>query len=171
MASSPDVSVTNRSSGRFPVRASSRQQRVESMVVLRLPRSRTAAVFGLLLLVLPLQAAAQSSLDRIRARGTLVIGTDATYPPFELKVGDRFEGFDIDLGNEIGRELGVRTRWQNIDWAGVFPALKAGRVDLVISDVVITDERKKELAFSRPYFLSGQTIVRRKGDDRIRTSK
>jgi His/Glu/Gln/Arg/opine family amino acid ABC transporter permease subunit len=141
------------------------------MLVPRFHRSRNAALFGLLLLALPLQAAAESSLDRIRARGRLIIGTDATYPPFELKVGDRFEGFDIDLGNEIGRELGVRAEWQNINWDGIFGALKAGRVDLVISDVVITDARKKELAFSQPYFLSGQTIVRRKGDERIRSAK
>jgi His/Glu/Gln/Arg/opine family amino acid ABC transporter permease subunit len=123
-------------------------------------------VLLLLALVLPARA---SSLDEIRSRGTLKIGTDATYPPFELKVGDRFEGFDIDLGNEIARELGVTAHWENIAWDGIFAALQTGKFDLVISDVVITDRRKKELAFSRPYFLSGQTIVRRRGDDRIRS--
>ncbi|MDQ3812672.1 MAG: ABC transporter permease subunit [Armatimonadota bacterium] len=116
-------------------------------------------------------AHAENSLERIRERGSLIIGTDATYPPFELKVGDRFEGFDIDLGNEIGKELGVRVQWENINWDGIFAALQTGKFDLVISDVVITDKRKKEMAFSRPYFLSGQTIARRKGDERIRTSK
>ncbi len=116
-------------------------------------------------------AHAANSLESVRQRGALIIGTDATYPPFELKVGDRFEGFDIDLGNEIGKELGVAVRWENINWDGIFAALQTGKFDLVISDVVITDKRKKELAFSRPYFLSGQTIVRRKGDERIRSSK
>jgi His/Glu/Gln/Arg/opine family amino acid ABC transporter permease subunit len=120
----------------------------------------------LLALVLPARA---SSLDDIRQRGVLVIGTDATYPPFEFMVGDQFAGFDIDLGNEIARELGVTTRWENIAWDGIFAALQTRRFDLVISDVVITDRRKKELAFSRPYFLSGQTIVRRRGDERIRS--
>jgi His/Glu/Gln/Arg/opine family amino acid ABC transporter permease subunit len=141
------------------------------MLMPRSHHSRTVALFGLLLLALPLRTTAESSLDQIGRRGVLIIGTDATYPPFELKIGDRFEGFDIDLGNEIARELGVRPQWQNISWDGVFPALKGGRVDLVLSDVVITDARKKELAFSQPYFLSGQTIVRRKGDERIRSSK
>lgn len=116
-------------------------------------------------------ANAATSLEKIRERGVLIIGTDATYPPFELKIGDRFEGFDIDLGNEIGKELGVAVRWENIAWDGIFAALRTGKFDLVISDVVITEKRKKELAFSRPYFLSGQTIVRRKGDARIRTDK
>src|SRR6185436_13867106 len=112
-------------------------------------------------------ARAETSLERIKRLGALTIGTDATYPPFELKVGDRFEGFDIDLGNEIARELGVRPQWMNINWDGIFAALQTGKFDMVISDVVITDKRKQEMAFSRPYFLSGQTIVRRVGDQRI----
>lgn len=146
---------------------------------LRVPRRAApqilAQVLGLALIALlclvARQAHAATSLDKIRERGVLVIGTDATYPPFELKTGDRFEGFDIDLGNEIGRELGVPVRWENIAWDGIFAALRSGKFDLVLSDVVITDKRKKELAFSRPYFLSGQTIVRRRGDARIRSSK
>jgi His/Glu/Gln/Arg/opine family amino acid ABC transporter permease subunit len=131
-----------------------------------------ATALALLFLLSTSQVArAQNSLLRIRERGVLIIGTDATYPPFELKVGDRFEGFDIDLGNEIGKELDIPVRWENINWDGIFPALRAGKFDLVISDVVITKKRKQELAFSRPYFPSGQTIVRRKGDERIRSSK
>jgi His/Glu/Gln/Arg/opine family amino acid ABC transporter permease subunit len=129
------------------------------------------AIFCVAFFGLAQTAQAKSSLDAIRERGTLVIGTDATYPPFELKIGDRFEGFDIDLGNEIGKELGVPVRFENISWDGIFAALQTGKFDLVLSDVVITDKRKKELAFSRPYFLSGQTIVRRKGDERIKSSK
>lgn len=118
-----------------------------------------------------LPARAEDALEKIRSRGKLIVGTDATYPPFELKVGDRFEGFDIELGNEIGKELGVETEWVNINWDGIFAALQTGKFDLVMSDVVITDKRKQEMAFSRPYFLSGQTVARRKGDARISEAK
>lgn len=128
-------------------------------------------VMGFLVLLLSLSSTcAADTLAQIRQRGRLVIGTDATYPPFELKTGDRFEGFDIDLGDELGKELGVGTEWQNINWDGIFAGLQARKYDLVISDVVITEERKKNLWFSRPYFPSGQTIVRRRGDTRINTS-
>ncbi|MBV9866118.1 MAG: ABC transporter permease subunit [Abitibacteriaceae bacterium] len=127
--------------------------------------------FILLLLSYGQVAQGANALQSIHQRGVLVIGSDATYPPFELKTGDRFEGFDIDLGNEIGKELGVPVRWENINWDGIFAALKANKFELILSDVVITDKRKQELAFSRPYFLSGQTIVRRKGDTRINSSK
>ena len=112
-------------------------------------------------------ARAENALEQVRERGELVIGTDATYPPFESKVGGRLEGFDIDLGNQIGKELGVKVRWVNSAWDGIFPALRTGKFDLVMSGVTITDERKQNLLFSRPYFLSGQTLARRRGDRRI----
>jgi His/Glu/Gln/Arg/opine family amino acid ABC transporter permease subunit len=115
-------------------------------------------------------ARAQSSLAEIRRRGELVVATDATYPPFEFMEQNRIKGFDIDLGNAIGKELGVKTRWMSLEWAGVLGALETHKCDLVMSGVTITEERKqKGYAFSRPYFLSGQTIARRKGDSRIRS--
>jgi His/Glu/Gln/Arg/opine family amino acid ABC transporter permease subunit len=115
-------------------------------------------------------ARAANLLDEIKKRGVLRIGTDATYPPFENKIGDRFEGLDIDLGEEIGKELGVRVQWETINFDGLLAAVQTGKYDIAISDVVITDERKKTNAFSRPYFLAGETIARRKGDERVRTS-
>jgi His/Glu/Gln/Arg/opine family amino acid ABC transporter permease subunit len=131
------------------------------------PRFALVLALTLALLALPSASEAESSLERVQRTGVLRIGTDATYPPFENKVGDRIVGFDIDVGNEIARELGVRAEWQNINWDSIFPGLKAGKYDLVLSCVVITPERKKELAFSRPYLFSGQTIARRRGDTRI----
>ncbi|MCW3101452.1 MAG: glutamine-binding periplasmic protein of glutamine transporter, partial [Chthonomonadaceae bacterium] len=113
------------------------------------------------------KAWAQSSLDGIRQRGELVIATDATYPPFEYMEGKKPIGFDIDLGNEIGKELGVKVRWIPTAWSGVLGALEAHKCDLIISGVTITEERKKTTAFSRPYFPSGQTIARRKGDTTV----
>jgi His/Glu/Gln/Arg/opine family amino acid ABC transporter permease subunit len=125
---------------------------------------------ALLLLAAALPASAQS-LERVRDRGRLVIGTDATYQPFEFMEHGELRGFDVELGNEIGRELGVPVEWVVMEWAGIFPGLETGKFDLVMSGVTITEERKKGLGFSRPYFLSGQTVVRRRGDTRIRGSR
>ena len=117
----------------------------------------------------PLAAWAQSSLDGVRQRGELVIATDATYPPFEYKDGQKLIGFDIEFGDEIGRELGVKVRWMPMAWSGVLGALESHKCDLILSGVTITEERKKTTAFSRPYFPSGQTIARRKGDTAVQT--
>jgi His/Glu/Gln/Arg/opine family amino acid ABC transporter permease subunit len=111
---------------------------------------------------------AQGYVDQIRARGELVIATDATYPPFEVKKNDEIVGFDVDVGGELARALGVKIRWINLEWAGVLGCLESGKADLVMAGVTITEERKtKGYLFSRPYFLSGQVIARRKGDMRI----
>lgn len=137
-----------------------------------LARVRRVWIYSLIVAAgVGVSARAENALGKIQARGKLIVGTDATYPPFELKVGDRFEGFDIDLGKEIGKELGVRTEWVNINWDGIFAALQTGKFDLVMSDVVITDKRKQEMAFSQPYFLSGQTVARRRNDSRIGEAK
>jgi His/Glu/Gln/Arg/opine family amino acid ABC transporter permease subunit len=133
-------------------------------------------------------AVAGEALALIRQRGKVVIGTDATYPPFEEKVGDGFQGFDIDLGNAIARELrpaaddsstgvvktrrepwpGVKARWVNISFDGIFAALLSGKFDLVMSGVTITDERRKQMAFSDPYYNSGQIIAVRKENRSVR---
>src|SRR5689334_20350793 len=89
---------------------------VMSFPLPRFGRLLPLAALALCLLSLAAPARAESSLERLRRQGVLTIGTDATYPPFELKVGDKFEGFDIDLGNEIARELGVRAQFTNINW-------------------------------------------------------
>ncbi|AIE85360.1 ABC transporter substrate-binding protein/permease [Fimbriimonas ginsengisoli] len=111
---------------------------------------------------------AQGIIDTIRSRGELVIATDATYPPFEYKKDGQIIGFDVDVATELARDLGVKLRWIDSEWAGVLGALESGKADLVMAGVTITEERKtKGYLFSRPYFLSGQVIARRKGDTRI----
>jgi His/Glu/Gln/Arg/opine family amino acid ABC transporter permease subunit len=120
------------------------------------------------LLALAASAGAQGIVDRIRQKKELVIATDATYPPFETKPGGNLQGFDVDVGQELAKELGVKVRWIDQEWAGVLGSLESGKADLVMAGVTITAERKaKGYLFSRPYFLSGQVITRRKGDTHI----
>jgi len=68
-------------------------------------------------------------------------------------------GFDIDIAEAFAKSLGVQLEIQNINWDGIFVGLKQGKGDLIMSSVTITDERKKEMAFSQPYYASGQMIV------------
>lgn len=107
---------------------------------------------------------------RIRARGVIVVATDASYPPFSAVDADgNLFGFDIDLGDEIGRRLGVRVDYDNLTYDALLPALVAGRDDAVISAFVPQPERLKEVWFTRPYFTAGTVVVSRT-DDRARTT-
>ncbi|MCY1016228.1 ABC transporter permease subunit [Pyxidicoccus sp. MSG2] len=98
---------------------------------------------------------------------TLRIGTDATYPPFQSVRDGELVGFDIELGTLIAEELGAKVEWTNTSFDGVFPALMAGKFDLVMSAVTITPERQQRLGFSEPYYTAGQTVAARGGDARI----
>src|SRR3954470_5461207 len=92
---------------------------------------RAAALTILLLFIFPIQSLAQSALQRVKKNGELRIGTDATYPPFETAEGGEFSGFDIDLGSAIARELGVKPKFVNASFDGIFPALQNGSFDAV----------------------------------------
>jgi len=118
------------------------------------------------LALLPLVAApalAQSTLERVRRSGTLRVGTDATYPPLEYVEGTQCAGFDVDLGNALARELGVRAEFVNASFDGIFPALVNGSFDAVMSSVTITPERSASMLFTDPYYESGQRIALRRG--------
>src|SRR5262249_12029436 len=128
------------------------------MLMRRHPPHRLRYATVLLLLAAAASAVAASSLDEIRARGKLIIATDATYPPFEYVEKEVLQGFDIDLGNEIGKELRVTVQWTPMAWSGVLAAPETRKADLIMSGMTITAERKKGYGFSRPYFLSGQVI-------------
>ena len=115
-----------------------------------------------LVLLASAPAAAQSAFERVRARGELRIGTDATYPPFASAEGGEFSGFDIDLGRAIARELAVTPVFINAGFDGIFPALQNGSFDIVLSAVTITPERQASLLFSDPYIDAGQLVAVRK---------
>ncbi len=94
---------------------------------------------------------------------TLVIGTDATFQPMEYtnKEGGLI-GYDIDLGYRIGSEFSTKTEIKNIAWDDLFKALDSKQIDMIISAVTITDERKQKYDFSEPYLNAGQVIITRK---------
>jgi lysine-arginine-ornithine-binding protein len=133
-------------------------------------RTRRIAAALLLLLLLPVHSFAQSALQRVRQSGELRIGTDATYPPFETAEGGEFTGFDIDLGNAIAQQLGVRATFINASFDGIFPALQNGSFDAVMSAVTITEDRKKTMLFSDPYYDAGQLIAVRGDTEGVTTT-
>ena len=99
---------------------------------------------------------------------TLVIGTDATFPPMEYynKQGG-LVGFDVDLGDKIGAALGVKVDFKNIKWDDLFNALDSKKVDVIISSVSITDERKQKYDFSDSYLNAGQVVITQRTNNTI----
>ncbi|MFW5801833.1 MAG: basic amino acid ABC transporter substrate-binding protein [Spirochaeta sp.] len=91
---------------------------------------------------------------------SLVIATDATWPPMEYVNEDReIVGFDIDLIKAVGEATGVDIEIQNTAWDGIFAGLLNGDYDAVISSVTITEERQRSMDFSTPYLNAGQVLI------------
>ena len=129
------------------------------MAMLQRTGHRAAIAAVLAMFVSANVAAAQTTLERVRANGRVRVGIDATYPPFGMAEGGEFRGFDVDIARAIARQLRVDAELINASFDGVFPALQNGNFDLVISAVTITPERSGTLLFSDPYIETGQQIV------------
>ena len=102
-----------------------------------------------------------SKKDEAEGPVSIVVATDATWPPMEYVDENTKEvvGFDVDLMKEVAKAAGFNVEFQNTAWDGIFAGLAADKYDAVISSVTITDERKKKMDFSQPYINAGQILV------------
>jgi ABC-type amino acid transport substrate-binding protein len=107
--------------------------------------------------------------DRVRAAGVLHVGMDASFPPFETIAADgTLVGFDVDLARELGQRMGVEVQFvANLPYDGLYDALAVGRVDAVISALVVNPSRMADFAYSAPYFDAGQVLVVREWETGI----
>lgn len=112
--------------------------------------------------------ASAAYLDTIKQRGKLIIGVKFDVPTFGLKnpMTDQVEGFDADIGRELAKALlgdPGKVEFVEAISSNRIPFLQEDKVDLVISTMTITDARKKEIDFSDPYYMAGQSILVPKG--------
>jgi polar amino acid transport system substrate-binding protein len=120
-----------------------------------------------------------STLEGILRRGELRIGLEVGYMPFEMidkRSGVRQKeirhgglrrkgrqlsliGFDIDIGIEMARALGVKPVFVDTLWPSIIPALKLGRFDIIFGGMSVTEERKTQVDFANPFMTVGQTVL------------
>ena len=105
-----------------------------------------------------------AQFDTIEA-GTLTIGSDIPYKPFEFGRAPDYEGFDVDIVNEVGKRIGLKPKFVKTPFDTIFRNLVQGKFDMVASSVTITDERKQTVDFSVPYFPADQSLMVKKGSD------
>lgn len=96
----------------------------------------------------------------------IVLGFDNTFVPMGFKNdnGD-YEGFDIELAQEVGKKMNKTIKLQPIDWKMKETELNSGNVDLLWNGYSITEERKEKVAFSKPYMKNRQAIITLKDSD------
>src|SRR5210317_2295122 len=120
-----------------------------------------------------------STLEGILRRGELRIGLEVGYMPFEMidkrsglrqkeirhgglrRKGRQLKlmGFDIDMGIEMAKALGVKAVFVDTLWPGIIPALDLGRIDIIFGGMSVTEGRKKQVDFAEPFMTVGQTVL------------
>ncbi len=114
---------------------------------------------------LAVTASAETVLEKIKTSGKLVVGTEATYAPYEfLDDKANFIGCDMWLAKQIADALGVELQVVDMSFDGIIPAVKAGQVDIGIAAFTKTDERAKEIDFSNLYETSAQLLIVKAGN-------
>jgi polar amino acid transport system substrate-binding protein len=111
-----------------------------------------------------------NSLEAVQKAGKLTIGLDDSYPPMEFRDSKNIlVGFDIDLGNEVGKNLGVKTEYITTDFSGIILSLTSSKFNMILSGMSVTDERKKSIDFSDTYVMGGQVVAIKQGNASIKS--
>ena len=105
-------------------------------------------------------AAAGKALDKVLKKGELVVGITGSQPPLNAtdKAG-KIIGYDADIAQLIAKNMGVKLKFAAMPFPDLLAALKAGKVDMVLSGMTMTLDRNLSVAFVGPYYVSGKGIL------------
>lgn len=108
----------------------------------------------------------ETELEKIKAKGEIVMATSPDYPPFEFPLADgTIVGFDISIAEAIAEAIGVDLRIESIDFDGLLPALATNKVDFVIAGLSASEEREKAFGLSDSYYESGFSFLVKAGEE------
>ncbi|KQN46417.1 cystine transporter subunit [Serratia sp. Leaf50] len=117
-------------------------------------------------MVSPSFAASEDVLNKIKQRGTLIVGLEGTYPPFSFQGTDgKLTGFEVEFAEALAQHMGVKAKLSPTKWDGMLASLESKRIDVVINQVTISPEREKKYDFSTPYTVSGIQVLTKKGNE------
>jgi polar amino acid transport system substrate-binding protein len=116
------------------------------------------------------RAQAADTLAEVKKRGTLIVGMEAAYVPYEFFKDGKIIGYDPDIIDVWAPKLGAKPQLVDTAWNGIIPALYANKFDVIISAMTITKERAEKVLFSMPYADASNVILLRANEDKITTA-
>jgi polar amino acid transport system substrate-binding protein len=136
---------------------------------------RVVGVCFLLILLLGLTACAQPKPkgQLTLEKGTFSFAMSGLYKPFnyhDFKNGGKAAGFDVEIGNALAKEMGLKPKPVTTPWETIIAGLQAQKYDAIIGSMAITDKRKKAVDFTEPYYRSGAQIFIKKGNGHIQSA-
>lgn len=93
------------------------------------------------------------------AESTVVVGTNAEFPPFTYLENNAIVGFDIDIANEVVKRLGKKIEFKNMPFDALIPDIMLDRVDFVAAGMTYTEERAKRVLFTKPYLTDDPLVI------------
>ena len=118
-----------------------------------------------------IRSARADTLEEVKKRGTLMVGTEAAYVPYEFFKDGKIIGYDPDIADLMVPKIGTKAQFIDTAWSGIIPALYAGKFDCIISAMTITKERAEKVLFSMPYADATNVMMLRADDDRIKSGE
>jgi len=110
-------------------------------------------------------ASAADLLATVKARGTLKVALEGTYPPFNYKEKNgELAGYDVDVAKLLASKLGLKVAFVSSEWASILAGLAANKYDVIISQVGINPKREQAFDFSLPYIYSMPQLIVRNND-------
>ncbi|WP_331280314.1 ABC transporter substrate-binding protein [Bacillus sp. UNC438CL73TsuS30] len=103
-------------------------------------------------------ASAKGSNLKLVKDGSLTFAMSGLYPPLNFKKDGKLSGFDVEIGNEIAKRIGLKANPVTNPWETIIQGLKANKYDAIIGSMTATPERDKQVDFTNPYYLSGAQV-------------
>lgn len=101
-------------------------------------------------------------ISSVESSDVVKMGTNASFPPFEYTEGTKVVGFDASLAQLIANDYGKKLQIVDMSFDGLIAALQSDAIDFIAAGMTATDERRKNVDFSEPYYTSNQVIIIRK---------
>lgn len=94
---------------------------------------------------------------------TIVMGTNAAFPPFEFTTSQglvgQFDGVDVAISKKIAESMGCELKIEDMEFEGLVASVASGKVDFAAAGMTVNEERKEQVDFSDPYYVAAQTMV------------
>ena len=116
-------------------------------------------IFLLLSAILFFAALLGSGCEKHDRKQKLIMVTDATFPPYEMRSGNKVVGIDPEIVGEIARRNGFELVIEDMNFESIITAIQTGKADVAASGITVTEERKKMVDFTRSYVVARQVVI------------
>lgn len=128
------------------------------------------SIFFIIIVLLTMFSGCQNkgnSIAKIKKRGVITVITNAVFPPFEYYKGREIQGIDIDIANEIAKDLGVKLEILDMNFDGLVVSIASGKGDFVAAGLTIDENKTKAITFSNEYIKVPQSLIVKKENLKI----